>query len=157
LLFGRLTAHLKGGWPGARAAQIKGGPSNHLQGANPNDKNVVSYSKSEADYISYHAANFGENVINTTAARSQIRSVKILRADPVDQQKSYTELTQAVSWIVQYLIELLFSLNYPSDFSCNSISSPVEATAITKSHIKSQLRFGEKNIESDFCRTQNHT
>jgi hypothetical protein len=64
-------------------AQIEGGPSNHLQGANPTEKNVVSYTKSEADYISYHAANFGENVINTTAAISQIRSLKILLADPV--------------------------------------------------------------------------
>jgi hypothetical protein len=73
----------KGDWPGARAGQIEGGPSNHLEGANPTDKNVVSYTKSEADYISYHAANFEENAINTTAARSQIGSVKILLADPV--------------------------------------------------------------------------
>jgi hypothetical protein len=48
--------------------QFGGVPSNHLQGANPTDKNVVSYTKSEADYISYHAANFEENAINTTAA-----------------------------------------------------------------------------------------
>jgi hypothetical protein len=58
----------EGDWPGARAGQIEGGPSNHLQGANPTDKNVVRYTKSEADYISYHAANFEENVMNTTAA-----------------------------------------------------------------------------------------
>jgi hypothetical protein len=37
----------------------------------------------EADYISYHTANFGQNVINTTAARSRIISVKILLANPV--------------------------------------------------------------------------
>jgi hypothetical protein len=61
-----------------RAGQIEVRPSNHLQCANLTDKNVVSYTKSEADYISYHAANFEENAINTTGAWSQIRSVEIL-------------------------------------------------------------------------------
>jgi hypothetical protein len=55
-LAGRMTACLKGTGQ-ARAGQIEGGPSNHLQGANATDKNVVSYTKSEADYISYHTAN----------------------------------------------------------------------------------------------------
>jgi hypothetical protein len=44
----------------------------HLQGANGTDKNVVSYIPNGADDISYHAAKFEENVINTTAVRRQI-------------------------------------------------------------------------------------
>jgi hypothetical protein len=68
-LFGRPDDRsFEGDWPGARAGQFEGVPSNHLQGANPNDKNNVSNTKSEADYISYHAANFKENGIITTAA-----------------------------------------------------------------------------------------
>jgi hypothetical protein len=55
----------------------------HLQDANRTDNNVVSYIPNGADDISYHAASFGENVINTAAARSQIGSVQILLADPV--------------------------------------------------------------------------
>jgi hypothetical protein len=47
----------------------------HLQGVNGTDKNVIELYKTEADVISYHAAKFEENVINTTAVRSQIRSV----------------------------------------------------------------------------------
>jgi hypothetical protein len=42
----------------------------HLQSANGTDKNFIELYKTEADNMSYHAANFGENVINTTAARS---------------------------------------------------------------------------------------
>jgi hypothetical protein len=47
----------------------------HLQGANGTDENVIELNKTEANNISYHAAKFEENAINTTAARSQIRSV----------------------------------------------------------------------------------
>jgi hypothetical protein len=68
LLFGPLTAHLKGGWPGARARQSNRGKiPYHLQGANGTDKNVIELYKTEVDKISYHAAKFEENVINTTA------------------------------------------------------------------------------------------
>jgi hypothetical protein len=75
LLAVRLTADLKGGWPGARVGQIDDAFPYHLQGANGTDKNVIELYKTEADKISYHAAKFEENVINTTAVRSQIRSV----------------------------------------------------------------------------------
>jgi hypothetical protein len=43
----------------------------------------LSKNQTEADYITYHAAKFEENVINTAAVRSQIRSVAILLDDPV--------------------------------------------------------------------------
>jgi hypothetical protein len=55
----------------------------HLQDANGTDKNVIELYKTEADNISYHAAKFEENMINTTAVRSQIRSVENLLDDPV--------------------------------------------------------------------------
>jgi hypothetical protein len=55
----------------------------HLQGVNGTDKNVIELYKTEADKISYQADKFEENVINTTAVRSQIRSVEILLDDPV--------------------------------------------------------------------------
>jgi hypothetical protein len=69
LLAGRLTAHLKGGWPGARVGKIENAFSYHLQGANGTDK-------PEVDDITYHAAKFKENVRNPTPVRSQIRSGK---------------------------------------------------------------------------------
>jgi hypothetical protein len=72
----------KGGWPGARVGQIEDAFSYHLQDANITDKKVVNYIPNVADNISYHAANFGENAINTTAARRKIRSVEILLDDP---------------------------------------------------------------------------
>jgi hypothetical protein len=84
LLFGRLTTRLKGGWPGASGSNRGKIPYN-LQGANGTDKNVIEIYKKEADKISYHAAKFEENVINTTAVRSQIRSVEIILDDPVDE------------------------------------------------------------------------
>jgi hypothetical protein len=75
LAFRPADRSIKGAWPGARVAQIKDVFPYHLLDANRTDKNVVSYIPYGADDISYHAANFGENVINTTAARSQIGSV----------------------------------------------------------------------------------
>jgi hypothetical protein len=75
LLASRLTADLKGGWPGARVGQIEGAYPYHLHGANGTDNNVIEQNKTEADKISYHAAKFEVNVINTKAVRSQIRSV----------------------------------------------------------------------------------
>jgi hypothetical protein len=47
----------------------------HLQDANGTDMNVASDIPNGADDISYHAANFGENVIITTAAKSLMGSV----------------------------------------------------------------------------------
>jgi hypothetical protein len=55
----------------------------HLQCVNGTDKNVIELYKTEAHKNSYHAANFEENVINTTAVRSQIRSGEFLLDDPV--------------------------------------------------------------------------
>jgi hypothetical protein len=69
LLAGRLTAHLKGDWPGARVGQIDQKNPYHLQGANGTDKNVVSCTKTKVGDISYHAAKFEENLINKTAVR----------------------------------------------------------------------------------------
>jgi hypothetical protein len=60
VLFGRLTAHLKGGWPGTHVGQGKNRRKipYHLQGANGTDKNVIELYKTEADKICYHAAKF---------------------------------------------------------------------------------------------------
>jgi hypothetical protein len=46
----------------------------HLQDTNGTDKKVVKSIRNVADNISYHvhAANFGENAINTTAARRRL-------------------------------------------------------------------------------------
>jgi hypothetical protein len=75
LAFQPADRSIKGGWPGARVVQIEDVFSYHLQDANGTDKNVVSYIPNGADDISYYAANFRENVINSAAARSQIGSV----------------------------------------------------------------------------------
>jgi hypothetical protein len=56
-------------------AQIEDAFPYHLQDANGTDNNVVSNILNGADDISYHAVNFGEDLTNTTAARSQIGSV----------------------------------------------------------------------------------
>jgi hypothetical protein len=45
LLYRPADCSFKGDWPGARVGQIEGGPPNQLQGANPTENNVVSYTK----------------------------------------------------------------------------------------------------------------
>jgi hypothetical protein len=55
------------------------------------NRHLATLYQTEADYISYHAANFGENVINTTAATSLVKSVKILLADPVYTKKDHIQ------------------------------------------------------------------
>jgi hypothetical protein len=53
--------------PGARVGQVEDAFPYRLRDANGTDTNFVSYIPNEADYISYHAANFRENAVNTTA------------------------------------------------------------------------------------------
>jgi hypothetical protein len=60
----------------------------HLQGANGTDKNIIELYKTEDDKISYHASKYEGNGINTTAVRSQIRSVAILLDDPHCKKKA---------------------------------------------------------------------
>jgi hypothetical protein len=52
--------------------------------------------QTEVDDISYRAAKFEENVINTTAVRRQIRSVRILLDDPVLNAQFFQLIFQCV-------------------------------------------------------------
>jgi hypothetical protein len=82
-LSGRLTARLKGVWPGARVGQIENAFPYHLQGANGADNNFWVIKQREADGISYHAAKFGEDATNTTADMGSRTSVAFSLPDPV--------------------------------------------------------------------------
>jgi translation initiation factor IF-1 len=74
LLAGRLTIHLKEGWPGARVGQIK---EKFLIAS------MVHMKLIRAVKVMPRCQKFEANTTNTTAGKREIRSVKILPGDLV--------------------------------------------------------------------------